>query len=230
TLHRQIDMSKDLRSVLIAAVALMVAVALGYWTYGTYRKSAAGKEGIALAQDTARRLQEALGVEAGRPSTATVQAMDEHAAAASRNLDALRRGSAAGKPELTDALDDFVLTGREILVRHAASFRFRQQFLASSQALREHMRADNRTGAWVREAVQRKERVEKDYRDYASAAEAFDKLLDSFPAAVARLASRSKAAPLVDEKLVVEARKRSRAAFKQATDEVERIRQFAVPR
>jgi hypothetical protein len=223
-------MTKDLGTVVTAAVALAVAVGLGYWAYGTYRKSEAGKEGIALAQDTARRLQEALGAEPGRPSTESVQAMGEHAAAASRNLDALRRGNAAGKPELMDALDDFVFTGREILVRQAASFRFRQQFLASSQALRDHMRADNRTGAWVREAVQRKERVEKDYRDCASAVEALDKLLESFPPSVARLASSSKAAPLVDERLVAEARKRSNAAFKQATDEMEKIRRIAVPR
>jgi len=223
-------MTQGFRSPVTVAIALAVAVGLGYWAYGTYRKSAAGNEGIALAQDTARRLQEALGAEPGRPSAETVQAMGELAAAASRNLDALRRGNAAGKPELMDALDDFVLTGREILVRQAASFRFRQQFLASSQALREHMRADNRTGAWVREAVKAKDRVEKDYRDYAGTAEALDKLLDSFPASVARLAFSSKAAPLVDERLVAEARKRSRAAFKQATDEMERIRRIAVPR
>jgi hypothetical protein len=223
-------MTNDLRTVLIAAVALVVAAALGYWAYGTYRKSAAGNEGIALAQDTARRLQEALAVDPGRPSSESVQAAGEHAAAASRNLDALRRGNAAGKPELMDALDDFALTGREILVRWAAGLKFRQQFLASSQALREHMRADNRTGAWVREAVKAKDRVEKDYRDYTAAAEALDKLLESFPATVARLASRSKAAPLVDERLVAEARKRSSAALKQATDEVERIRRIAVPR
>jgi hypothetical protein len=215
---------------LVNAVLVLAVVAAGYLAYGTYRKSAAGTEGIALAQDTARRLQEALAVDPGRPSSETVQAAGEHAAAASRNLDALRRGNAAGKPELLDALDDFALTGREILVRWAAGLKFRQQFLASSQALREHMRADNRTGAWVREAVQRKDRVEKDYRDYASAAEALDKLLESFPAPVARLASRSKAAPLVDEKLVAEARKRSSAAFKQATDEMEKIRRIAVPR
>jgi hypothetical protein len=187
-------MTKDLRTVPIAAVALVVAVGVGYFAYGTYRKSAAGNEGIALAQNTAHRLQEALAAEPGRPSTETVQAMAEHAAAASRNLDALRRGNAAGKPELMDALDDFVLTGREILVRQAASFRFRQQFLASSQALRDHMRADNRTGGWVREAVKRKDRVEKDYRDYAGAAETLDKLLESFPASDSRLPRENRAA------------------------------------
>ncbi len=215
---------------LVTAVLVLAVAAVGYLAYGTYRKSEAGNEGIALAGDTARRLQEALGADPGRASAETVQAMGEHAAAASRNLDAMRRRNAAGKPELMDALDDFVLTGREILVRQDASHRFRRQFLASSQALRQHMRADNRTGAWVREAVQRKERVEKDYRDYAGAAEALDKLLESFPASVARLASRLKAAPLVDDKFIAEARKRSNAALKQATDEMERIRRIAVPR
>ena len=51
-----------------------------------------------------------------------------------------------------------------------------------------------------------------------SAAEALEKLLESFPASVARVASRAKTAPLVDEKLIAEARKRSSAALKQATD------------
>jgi hypothetical protein len=222
-------MTQGFRTLVNAAVVLAVVAAV-YLAYGTYRKSETGREGIALAQDTARRLQEALAVDPGRASSESVQAAGEHAAAASRNLDALRRGNAAGKPELMDALDDFALTGREILVRQAAGLRFRQQFLASSQALREHMRADNRTGAWVREAVKAKDRVEKDYRDYAAAAEALDKLLESYPASDARLASRLKTAPLVDEKLIAESRKRSNAALKLATAEVERIRQFAVPR
>jgi hypothetical protein len=82
----------------------------------------------------------------------------------------------------------------------------------------------------VREAVQHKEQVEKDYRDYASATEALEKLLDSLPGSVARLAARSRAAPLVGENLIAEARKRTSAAFKQATAEVETIRQFALPR
>ncbi len=223
-------MTTGFRNLLLAAVALVVAAALGYWAYGTQKKSGVGKEAMALAQDSGRHLQEALSTEPGRPSAETVQAITEYAAAASRNLEALKRLDAAGNQALVDALDDYLLTSREILGRQAASYRFRRQLLASTQALRDHMRADNRTGAWVAEAVQGKERMEKDYRDYASAAEALDKLLESFPASLARLTSRSRAAPLVDDKLVAEARKRSSAALKQATDEVERIRQFTVRR
>lgn len=223
-------MTTGSRTNLIAVVAFVAAAALGYWAYGTVKKSNVGNTAIALAQETARYLHDALATDPGKPSSETAQAIGEYAAAASRNLETLKRLDASGNQLLVDALDDFLLTGREILGRQAAGYRFRRQLLASTQALRDHMRADNRTGAWVREAVQRKERVEKDYRDYQNAAEALDKLLESFPATVAKLASRSKAAPLVDEKLVADARKRSNAALKQATDEVERIRRLTVPR
>ena len=223
-------MTTGSRNLLFAAVALVVAAALGYWAYGIHKKSGVAKEAMALAQETGRHLQEALSTDPGRPSTESVQAITEYAAAAGRNLETLKRLDAAGNQALLDALDDYLLTSREILGRQAAAFRFRRQLLTSTQALRAHMRADNHTGAWVGEAVQGKERVEKDYRDYLGAAEALDKLLESFPASLAKLASRSGTAPLVDAKLVAEARKRSNTALQQATDEVEKIRQFAVPR
>jgi hypothetical protein len=218
------------RTPLIAVVALVVAAALGYWAYGLLKKSEAGKAGMALAQETARHLQEALAADPARPTSEAVQAVSEYAAAAGRNLEAVKRLDAASSRELVDALEDFILTSREILGRQAASLRFRRQLDASTQALRAHMRADNRTGAWVREAVQHKEQVEKEFRDYASATEALEKLLDSLPASVARVAARSRAAPLVDAGLIAEARKRTSAALKQATGEVETIRQFALPR
>jgi len=223
-------MATGSNNTVIAVVLLVAAAALGYWTYGAHKKGESGKTGMALAQETARHLQEALSTEPGRPSPETVQAIGDYAAAASRNLEAVKRLDAAGNQALVDALDDYLLTSREILGRQAASYRFRGQLLASTQALRDHMRADNHTGAWVREAVQAKERVEKDYRDYAGAAEALDELLKSFPASQAKLASHSRTAPLIDDKLVAEARKRSNAALKQATDEVEKIRQFTVRR
>ena len=159
-----------------------------------------------------------------------VQTVGEFAATASRNLETLKRLDAAGNRELVDALDDFLLTSREILSRQAASLRLRRQLSASMQALRDHMRADNRTGAWVREAVQHKDRVEKDYRDYTSTVEALDKVLGSLPGSVSRVASRARAAPLVDASLVEEGRKRTNAALQQATGEVEKIRQMALPR
>ena len=222
-------MTTGSRTPLLAVAALVVAAALGYWAYGTYHKSEVGNAAMALAQETGRHLRAALNTEADRPSTETVEAIGEYATAANRNLEALKRLDAAGNQALVDALDDTLLTSREILGRQAAAYRFRRQLLASTQALRDHMRADNRTGAWVREAVQGKARVETDYRLYLGATEALDKLLESFPASLARLASRSGAAPLIDNKLVAEARKRSSAALQQATDDVEKIRQFTVP-
>ena len=218
------------RTYLIAAVALIAAIALGYWAYGAKKKSDVGNTAVALAQETARHLQEAFTADPARPSSETVQAVGEYAAAAGRNLEALKRLDASGNRPLVDALDDFLLTSREILTRQAASLRFRRQLSSSTQALLDHMRRDNRTGAWVREAVEHKEHVEKDYRDYQNAAEALDKLLGSFPASIAKVTARSRAAPLVDAQLVEEARKHSSAALKQATGEIEKIRQLALPR
>lgn len=219
---------KSVFRFLVLVAAALAVVAVGYFSYSGYRKSESGREGLELARGTARVLQEALSVDPGRPSTETAQAIADHAAAVSRNFDASKRLTA--KPELMDALDDFLLTGREILTRQAAVHHSRLQMLASTQRLREHMRADNRTGAWVREAVQRKERVEKDYRSFQVAADIFDKLLGAFPASVSRLAASSGTAPLVDENLMAEARKRSNAVVKQAAGEMEKIRQIALPR
>ena len=213
-----------------AVIALVVAAVLGYWAYGIQKKSETGKTAMALAQETGRQLQEALTADPGRPSSEMAQSVADYAATATRNLETLRRLGGGGNRELLDALDDFLLTGREVLVRQAASFRYRRQLNASTQALRDHMRTDNRTGAWVRDAVQHKERVEKDYRDYASTAEALDKLLESLPGSASKLAARSRAAPLVDASLVAEARKRASAALQQATAEMEKIRQMALPR
>ena len=218
------------RRYFIAAVLLIAAVALGYWAYGAKKKSDVGNRAVALAQETARHLQEAFSSDPARPSTETIQAIGEYAAAAGRNLEALKRLDASGNRPLVDALDDFLLTSREILTRQAASFRSRREFSSSAQALRDHLRRDNRTGAWVKEAVQHKEEVEKDYRSYRNAAEALDKLLASFPASLAKVASLSRAAPLVDARLVEEARARSNAALKQVSDEIEKIRQYALPR
>ena len=223
-------MATSSRTPLIAVVVLVVAAALGYWAYGIQKKSGTGKTAMALAQETGRHLQEALTTDPGRPSSEMVQSVGEYAAAAARNLETLKRLDAGRNRELVDAIDDFLLTSREVLGRQAASYRFRRQLNTSTQALRDHMRADNRTGGWVREAVERKERVEKDYRDYASTAEALDKLLESLPASASRLAARARVAPVVDANLVAEARKRTSAALQQATGEMEKIRQMALPR
>lgn len=223
-------MATSSRTLVSAVVALLIAAAVGYWAYGIQKKSETGKTAMALAQETARHLQEALITDPGKPSSELVQSVGEYAAAAARNLETLRRLDAGRNRELTDAIDDFLLTSREILGRQAASYRSRRQLNSSAQALRDHMRADNRTGAWVREAVERKDRVEKDFRDYASATEALDKLLGSLPASAAKLAARSQTAPLVDANLVAEARKRTSAALLQATGEMEKIRQMALPR
>lgn len=223
-------MTTGSRNIAIAAVLLVAAAALGYWTYGTYQQRDLGKEVMKLAEATGRHMDEALSTDPSQPSEESVQSLDGFAAAADRNLEALKRVDAARSRALADAADDFLLTSREILRRQAAAAKARRRFNDNAQALRDHLRADNRTGAWVKEAVDRKDRLEKNYRDYQIAAEALDKLLASYPASLSKLASLSRQPAPVAQKLVAEAQQRATAALQQATGEIERFRQAAARR
>ncbi len=220
------------RTIVIAG-ALIVAAALGYWGYGALKQREHRGEVAALVKDTGTRLRETLVIEAG-PTAAinseTVRKLDEHVAAAERNREALKRLDATGQQALVDAADNYLLTGQEILRRQATGHRNRLLLADSARALREHFRADRGAASWVREAVRAREPVEKHYGVYRSAAETLDKLLESFPASQTRIASLVAGVPLAEGNLIAEARKRSLEALKRATDEVERIRQFTVPR
>ncbi len=102
-------------------------------------------------------------------------------------------------------------------------------FSESSQALREHMGADNGTASWIGEAIRGKERVEKDYRDYKLAVEALDKLLESLPDTQTRIAPYVGPGQLIEQSTIDNARRQMPGKLKQATDEIESIRQL-VPR
>ena len=221
------------KTAAIALAALLVASALGYWAYGEHRKRELHNAVVSLVKDTSARLREALSIEAGPPSAdppETVRKLDDHAKEVDRLLQELHRMNAAPDQALVDAADDYVLTGREILRKQASSHRYRLLLSDSTQALLDHMRADDRSGSWVREAVRAKERFEKDYRDYKLAVEAFGSLLESFPASRAKLAAHVDAALLLEEGLVREARKRALETSKQTADEIEKTRRLASAR
>ncbi len=218
------------RTIVIAAVALVVAVALIYWGYSAHQKKReANKAVVAMITDTGVRLRDALGIETAPPTTDRaifLKKLDEHAATADHNLQTSKHVGAALDQALADAADDYLLTAREILKRHAESYRYRLLLAESTQALRGHMRADNRTGAWVQEAVKAKERVNKDYRGYSFAASTLDKLLESFAASQMKIVRYVEPRVLIQETLVAEARKRVQEDSRQFAAEIEKITQF----
>ena len=211
------------RTVVIALVAV-IAVVAGWWGYGEHRKGEQRKAIVALVSDTATRMSSALTATDGGPEAA--RKLEEHTAAADRNLAELKRMNTAREPAFAEAADDYLLTGREILKRLVNVQRYRQLLSESLPALQAHMRADNRTGAWVQEAVKARERVNKDYRDMNLATNTLDTLLQSFPASQKKIAPYVDRAELIDDGTVTTARTRALDAAKQAAADLEKTRQL----
>jgi hypothetical protein len=126
---------------------------------------------------------------------------------------------------LAEAADDYLLTSREILKRLVNAQRYRQLLSESLPALIQHTRADNRTGAWVQEAVKARERVNKDHRDLSLATGALDQLLQSFPASQKKIAPFVDPAVLIDDGAIAAARARALEAAKRVSAEIEKTRQ-----
>lgn len=214
------------RAVVAILAAVLAGSAFGYWGYGEYRAYELRSEVTGLVKDTSLRLREALSVDPSSLSADNSGALSklyDHAFAVDNHLKELRGMDAAPAGALADAADDYVLTGREILVRHASSQRIRLKLSGSLQVLQNHMRADDRTGSWVTQAVRAKEQVEEDYRDYRLVSNALSKLLESFPASQRTIAPHVDAALLIDESLVNEARQRVLDTFGQTAREIDKI-------
>jgi hypothetical protein len=223
----------DAKTIVIAAVALVLAAGLGYWGYTAY-KTRELRAGIAvLVKDAGGRLRDALGAEAG-PAPANheqlAKTLDEHAAAVEKLAERLNRLELGRDRAFSDDADSLLVTIREILRRQASIHRLYLLHTESLQTLRDHMRADNRTGAWVRQAVRTKERAEKDFRDYRLVVASYATVLGSFPVAQKRVASHVGPAPLVEEALIGKARERALETAMQAEVEMEKVRRLVGPK
>jgi len=219
------------RTVVIA-VATLVAVGLGYWGYGTHKKRELNQTAVAALADASARMREALSIEAApiADRAQAAQKLEEHAAAMDRHLKGLQSLDTSRNRALADTADHYLFSVREILKKQADSQRHRLLLADSLQALREHMRADNRTSAWVQQAVKAKERVNKDYRGYARAAEALGQFLETFPASQARIAPYVAASALIANELTEKVRQSVLESAGQAAAEVEKMDRMLLPR
>lgn len=217
------------RTIGIAVTAAVVAAVLGYWGYGAHKSREAQRMALGQVADAAVRLREALTIEVGKSGAdpaQIVQKLDEHAAAVDRGLQGLKRVDASNHQALVDAADDYLLTAREILKKQADSHRYRSMWMQSWQALREHLRHDTRTGAWVQQAVKARERANRDFRAYSMAAEALGKLLESFAASQKRVAPYVGTGALIADDLVASARARVAEDLQRATADMDKFSQL----
>lgn len=216
------------KALLGALVTLAAGSAFGYWGYIGYQQREDRElrdEVAALVQDTAVRLRAALAIQPGGVNPDNPEALRslyDHALVVDAHLTKLRGLDASSLGHFTDAADDYLLTSREILLRRASSQRNRLKFAAGLRGLRNHMRADDRTGAWITAAVRAKERVDEDYRDLRIASTALVTLLDSFPAAQTKIAPHVDATHVIDDAVVATARERIVAASLATERELDR--------
>ncbi len=221
------------RTYIIAAIALVAATALAFWGYGAYKKRELHNGVGAILKGASGQLREALALEAG-PAPAErlklAQKLDESAVATEKSIEQMKRLQVDRDLALVDNADSYLLTLREIFRKRSAANRLFVLHTESLAALRDHMRADNRTGAWVQQAVRAKERAEKDYRDYRLAVATYGTLLGTLPAVQKRIAPYVGADALVEDALLVKARERAIQTAEEAAAEMNKVRQLAAPK
>lgn len=220
------------KTVALAVAALSAGSAFGYWGYIGYQQRELRNTVTDLVKNTSLQVRDGLSSDRRTvtESPDSLLKLYDDALAVDANYRRLHGMDASPVGELGDAADDYLLTSREIMLRWASSHRYRGRLFASIQALRSHMHADDRTGAWVSTAVRAKERVEEDYRDYRIATNALRSLLESFPASRSKMALYVDATLLADDALIEEARKQVLDASRQAAEEVQSARQLSAYR
>jgi len=221
-------MSSGTRSkpLVVGLVVLAVAI-IGYWGFTAHKKRELDNTVTAAIHDASQRLRSALTVTAGPAESITMQAAERistDSEEVNRRLQTIKNMESSSNFALVDLADSYLLTVREILKRIAGSHRNRLLLRESSQALRDHIRIDTRTGSWVSEAVRSKARVDKDFRDYRIDSEMADKLLETFPKEEKKVISYLGRSDMIDAKLIADARTRASAALKQAALDVQKFR------
>lgn len=212
---------------LVIALALVAVAILAYWGYTAHEKRQLDATVVAAIQDSSRELRSALTLTAGPPERITMQAAEQigtDAEAVDQRLQVVKRADSASNLALVDAADSYLLTVRELLKRISGSHKNWLLLAASTQALRNHIRTDNRTGAWVSEAVRGKARMDRDFRNFRIDIEIVDKLLESFHVSQKKILPYVGAGSYIDEKLIADARQRANATLKRAVAEHESFR------
>jgi hypothetical protein len=221
------------KTIAIVVVAALLAGGLGYWGYGAYKtRELRGTVGTIL-KATAERMRDALGIQTGPAPenwAEVAKKLDGHAVATDKAIAQMRGMQVHRDRVLTDDADSYLVTVREILRRQAAMYRTHERQFESLQALRDHMRVDDRSAAWVRAAVRTKERAERDFREYRLATATYATLLGSFPNTQKKIEAAAGRENLAAPDQITRARERALATSQEADAEMEKARKLVGPK
>ena len=221
-------MSSRTKSLVAGLIVVLSAIVFGYYGYYGMQKQRDLRGAMrVMLQETAPHMREALTLEVSLPPAGrmgTADQLERHADAVDHRLQQLKSMDGSPDRAVADATDSYLVTVREILRKQSAANRARQSLSDSLEALRKHMQADDRTGAWVEQAVAAKERADKDYRDYRISAEAFNTVLGTLSDAQTRIAAHVEAQLLCDVELIKAVRDQTVAALSETAGEMAKIR------
>jgi hypothetical protein len=192
-----------------AAVAIAVVI-LAVGTYLAYEKYTRRTHVVATLEDAARRMHATVQAHAAGMDPDEAEA---NAAAIEAHERTLRNMNTSSFPALAAAAGDYLVTAREIM-RRAVNMRISKTRLAqSAEALAAHIRGDRGAGEWPRVAVQLKQPVDSNLREYRIAVESYASLMSGLAASQAQIAPFVDASLLIDERSIGQARKRALDAY-----------------
>ena len=203
---------------IVAAVVLVIAGTMAYSLFAAKQRKDQQHAVATALGDTTVQLRKALST---TPTAEVVSRIDSN----------LQAAKAPRDRELADAAEHYILGAREIAKKRSDAERLTREAALSRRALAMHMKAaSNRDAYWIRVASDLKKRAERDHFDLETSLKSLSYLLDSLPEAEKRLEAHVDASLLLEEKERRVARQRAEDAQKVASQELEKVRQLAMPR
>lgn len=218
------------RNVLIGLALLVLAAVAAY--IGWDRHQTRQLQDATLAKiDTATRALRDAGKPSSAPLTEQAQRITGSATQVDTALDALRDTGTTRISQLAAGADSYLLTVRELLRRQAAMLKYRASISVDILALREHLLTANRAAAsWTSRAVQIKNRLEQNFREFQRTVDAHTTIIDGMPEVRRTLMPLMAENRLVSDAETAAMRKDALDAAKTLTEEVHAVRQIAAPR
>jgi hypothetical protein len=209
-------MQNKLRIATVVVAALVLAIG----TYLAYEKYSRRSHVMTMVRDAAARLHTVLQAQAGDGAKIDLEA---HATAIEGYAGTLRRMNTASFTPLADAADDYLITAREIARRSVEIQRTGAAVRSESEALGAHIRNDRGAAAWTGEAVRLKQALDKDFREYRLAVEAYRTLLGSYGASQATVATYVEGLPLIEDAFVKDAGAKALATYTAAEQNMKQV-------
>jgi len=219
--------------VFVKATATVVVLALlaaaAWWGYRAVKRSELQTAALELVQESTSRLHEALGL---------ITAGSEIRTRLEQNYDAVQEGvrkiqalDESLDPALVRACEAYLTDVDAFLRRQIDSHKARDALRADIGELAAHIRAaGDRSGDWIKRALELKSRMEKDFFDYRFAAGGLDKSFGALLETRKGFDPLGVRASVVGEPLLGEAQQHMQAATARLAAEVEAARKLPVPR